>query len=615
MMRFIIIALIIGVSSCKGDANRFVVCSPDTGISLQIIVGEQGGLSYQIICNKQVLVPPSELGVQSIDSAYTFIDKLTFIDVSTTSVDETYSLPTGKRRQYRNRYREKRFRFGNAQGNIVQIDCRAYNDGVAFRYRIEKDGEIGIVAEQTRFALPQNAQTWMMDYLPDYENYFLKRTFADVGKQPLCYPALFEIDGRWLLLTEAGVFNHPATAVQKTTNGQLQTLLPEKQFTVDNRYESPWRTFLIGDNLGVIVESTLTENLNPPSVIKNTEWIEPGVAVFPWWGNYLANSYIDTLKAYVDLAAAMKWNWIEFDISLVGSPFRTSKEWETTAWLKDFTDYARSRGVNVYGWDEIGELDTKAKRNHVYGKYRELGVKGIKIDYINSDRLYAMQFRDSAMLDAANYGLLVSFHGETAPRGQRRKYPNLMTCEGVKGSEYYTLRGTQCPNSTHNCTLPFTRNVVGSMDYTPVTFTVRQENPRTTTYAHELALPFIFESGWTVMADRPQAYLQSPARDLLTKIRATWDETIFIDGYPSEFICMARRHGTAWYLAAINAETEREVHIKLNFLPQGSHTFKVYEDHCEDPLHNINIREVSASNTDELSVKLPPNGGFCTVIE
>lgn len=604
------VCLMAGMFSCKDD---LAVSSPDGKLSIQVTGDEQGRLSYRITGNGNALFQASAMGVNGTDPAFTFTEKLTLVDASVTAIDETYSLPTGKTSLYHNRCNEKRFRFRNTAGNVLQLECRAYNDGIAFRYVIEKEGDIGIVSEQTRFAIPADAETWMMDYKSNYESYYPMRLLANIGEQALCYPALIQTGGQWLLLTEANVFNHPATHLKKTEEGQLKVVFPEESFTVSNRYESPWRTFMIGDKLGTIVESTLVENLNPPSAIQDVAWIEPGVATFPWWGNYMANSYMDTLKSYVDLAAEMNWEWIEFDVSLVGSPWHTSKEWETTAWLKDFTGYASSKGINVYGWDEIGELNTPEKRDHIYGKYRDLGIKGIKIDYINSDKLYAMQFRDTAMKVAADYGLLVSFHGETVPHGQRRKYPNLMTCEGVMGAEYYTFsRGA--PNPAYNCTLPFTRNVVGPMDYTPVAFTIRK-TPRITTYTHELALPFIFESGWTVMADRPEAYLQSPAKEILKKIRSTWEETVFIDGYPGEFVCLARRYGNAWYLAAINAGTERTLRVKLDFLKEGSYTFKVYEDSPESPLHDVHVREATASNKDELTVKLIPNGGFCTVIE
>jgi alpha-glucosidase len=613
IMNKLFFILIFGLLACNSE-EKFTVHSPDGKLSVQLLAGDNGEWSYGISCNGTPLVAPSALGVRSADTACSFSQQLTFVDVAVRAIDETYQLPTGKTKIYHNKCNEKRFAFRNAAGNIIIIECRAYDDGVAFRYVIEKEGDITIVAEDTHFKIPDNATTWMMDYRADYEKFYLKRELASIGNELLSYPALFQTTHQWILLTEANIFNHPGTQLRKTDGGDLQVVLPEESFTVSNRYESPWRTFIIGSRLGTVGESVLVENLNPPSVTTEVSWIEPGVAVFPWWGNYMANSYIDTLKSYVDLAAEMHWKWIEFDVSLVGEPFHSSKKWETTPWLKEFTDYANGKGINVYGWDEINILKTKEGRDHVYGKYRDLGIKGIKIDYIDSDKLPAMQFRDVALKDAIDYGLMVSFHGETIPHGQRRKYPHLMSCEAVRGAEYYTFNSNECPNPVHNCTLPFTRNVVGSMDYTPVTFTIR-EAPRTTTYAHELALPFIFESGWMVMADRPKAYLQSPAKELLQNIQSTWDETVFIDGFPGEFVCMARRHDNKWFLAAINAGTARTVHVKLDFLKEGTYTFKLYEDAPVAPIHNIQIREITASSGQEIELTLIPNGGVSAMIE
>ncbi|MBK5722642.1 glycoside hydrolase family 97 N-terminal domain-containing protein [Dysgonomonas sp. Marseille-P4677] len=605
--------IFIAFFSCTED--KFLVKSPDGKNTIHLILGEDGSLLYNITRDNTILVPNSAIGVNSSDEGHTFTDCLTFVEVISNKINETYNLPTGKVKVYHNKCNEKIYKFKNKNGNIINIECRAYNDGIAFRYTFDKEGDITIVSEKTNFNFPANITSWVMDYKDDYEKYYPKRTFSEIQDSVLAYPALLNINDKWILLSEANVFNHPATRLtKKAGDGLLQVAFPEDSFTISNKYESPWRTFIIGDKLATIVESVLVENLNPPSVIEDMSWIEPGIAVFPWWGDYLANSYIDTLKMYVDMAAEMNWQWIEFDVSLVGSPFRTSKLWETTSWLKDFTDYARSKGIKVYGWDEIEVLKTKEGRDHVYGKYRNLGIQGIKIDYLNSDKLYAMQFREDAMKDAIDYGLLVSFHGETMPRGQHRKYPNLMTLEAVKGAEYYTFVDTP-PTPEHNCTLPFTRNVLGSMDYTPVTFTRRKENPRITTYAHELALPFIFESGWVAMADKPKAYLESPAKEVLKKIKCTWDETILIDGYPGEFVCMARRHGNEWHLAAINAGTERTVRVKLDFLNEGTYTFKVYEDDPASPIDNIKIREITASDGQELEFRLIPNGGFCTIIQ
>lgn len=597
-------------------SHKMSVVSPSGQNSISLKLDDSGALTYEIISFGTTVIRNGRLGFNTAADSIHFNKTLQLKSVHAEDIDTAYMLPTGKRSHYTNKASQKTFVFQNAEGGEVSLICRAYDDGIAFRYELQRPGPITITAENTGFSLPENTETWMMDYVSSYENFYPDRMLDTITHPALSYPALMHIDNKvWLLLTEASVYDQPATHLVKTGPTALGVALPQPAYTVDSVWQSPWRTFILGDSLGTIVESTLAENLNPPSHIKHTDWITPGVAVFPWWGNYMANSYIDTLEEYVDLAAAMGWKWIEFDVSLVGSPWRTSNLWETTPWLKDFTAYATSKGVNVYGWDEIKTLDTHQKRASIFGKYRQLGIKGIKIDYMNSDEAYAVRFRDSALMDAASDHLLVSFHGETAPRGMRRKWPNLMTEEGVRGAEYYTFKDAAPPNPTHNCTLPFTRNVIGSMDYTPVTFTIRPENPRITTYAHELALPIIFESGWTCMADRPEMYLNSPALDMLKQIKTTWDDIRFIDGYPGKFICLARRNGHDWYLAAINAGEARDVKIPLNFIRNGIYQVKCYEDAVEDPLTHINIVQQKVSNHDTLSVHLAENGGFSTILK
>jgi len=597
-------------------SKKLTVASPSGENSITLALSDSGTVTYQVVSHGTTVILPSPMGFNTAGDTMNFNRGLKLLSVQSREIDTSYKLPTGKRSHYRDKAREKTFIFQSANKETFAVVCRAYDDGVAFRYRMTGPGKITITRENTAFRFPAGTHSWMMDFIPSYENFYPERLLDTLSAPELSYPALMHVDDKvWMLLTEASVYDQPDTHLSHTAKGTtLRVALPQAEYTVDSLWESPWRTFILGAGLGPVVESTLVENLNPPSMLTGTGWITPGVAVFPWWGNYMANSYIDTLEAYVDLAAAMGWKWIEFDVSLVGSPWRTSNLWETTPWLKDFTAYAASKGVNVYGWDEIKTLDTHEKRAYIFGKYKQLGIKGIKIDYMNSDEAYAVRFRDSALQDAARDHLLVSFHGETAPRGMRRKWPNMMTEEGVRGAEYYTFKGAAAPTPAHNCTLPFTRNVVGSMDYTPVTFTIREENPRTTTYAHELALPIIFESGWTCMADRPEMYLNSPARDMLSRIRTTWDDIHFIAGYPGRYVCLARRGGKDWYLAAINAGPARDLAIPMDFIKAGGYRLTLYEDAPSDPLTRLTIREESVSKGDTLHVHLAENGGFSTII-
>ena len=614
LISYVSILLIILCASCT---QNMTVTSPDKHNSITLQLNENGTLLYSVQSHGKDAVKQSLMGIELADSLYDFNSGLFFKGTERSVIDETYSLPSGKTSVYINKANEAVITFINQNGKILQIVCRAYDDGVAFRYRVECPTGITVRKELTRFGMPLNTMSWMMDYVPNYENIYQERLLDTILNKPLSFPALMHIDNNlWLLLTEASVYNQPACHLRRIgIANELGIEFPEESYSVDSVWESPWRTFIMGTDLGTITGSVMVENLNPPSVISDFSWIKPGVAVFPWWGNWMANSYIDTLKMYVDMASEMNWKWIEFDVSLVGSPFRTSKLWETTDWLPEFTAYARSKNISVYGWDEINILKTPEGRDHIYGRYLDLGIAGIKIDYIDSDNQYAMKFRNSAMKDAAERKLMVSFHGETLPRGQRRTYPNVMTLEAVMGAEYYTFKGNHSPSPEHNCILPFTRNVVGPMDYTPVTFTIRPEVQRTTTYAHELALSVIVESGWLVMADRPEAYLNSPAKNFLKKLESAWDETRFIDGYPGDYICLARRKGDKWFIAGINSGEKRELDIQLGFIKDGKYEIEIFEDKPGEEMTNLRIRKETVTKDSTLHMTISANGGFCTLIE
>lgn len=605
---FILMILLI---SCSSGMN---VSSPDKNNVFKLILNKQGELQYKVKSGSEILVDNSLMGLISDDSIYSFTKGLRMVSVSHRMINESYKLPLGKCSSYKNYANEKTFVFSNNHEKKLEVICRAYNDGIAFRYSLQNVDSLNIKKEATEIAFRPNTKTWMMNWIRHYENYYPER-LIDTITQPkeFLFPVLFRQNNRWALATEASVYDIPAMHLSKEPYSSTMQLMYDKSnasFTIHNKFLSSWKVFIMGKSLKTIVESTLVENLNPPSVIDSTDWIIPGVAVFPWWGDHLANSDINTLKEYVDLAADMKWKWIEFDVSLINSPLRASKEWRNVNWIPSLTQYAKQRGIKVYGWDEIKTLDNPIERNYVFDRYKEMGIDGIKIDYIDSDSQNAMKFRNMICREAAKRKLMVSFHGETLPRGQRRKYPNIMAHEAVRGAEYYTFAGYPCPNARHNCTLPFTRNVVGPMDYTPVTFTIRKENPRTTTYCHELALPFVFESGWMCMADSPKAYLESPARPLLEKIVTAWDEIKYIDGYPGEYFCVARRKGLKWFVAAINSDDNRELKIPLHFLSKGIHKLTVYSDKDGDEMHSCSLKTLEVNSDDILKMALRPNGGF-----
>lgn len=613
---FLIFSVGFFLASCQPDLN---VTSYNGANSITLSLNKDGELLYCLAIENDTLINWSKMGVLTGEDKYSFDKGLTFVKKDEREIDETYMLPTGKRSVYTNFAIEKEFVFTNKEGEIMTVVCRAYDDGIAFRYKLHNSQAVTIRKELTSVSLFSGTNTWMMDWRRNYEEFFPKRIIDTItAPERFLFPVLMTIKNNWMLMTEAEVYDLPAMHLSKppvSSTLEMQYAEEDSTFNVGHDFVSSWKAFIMGKNLATVVESSLVENLNTASTIENQSWITPGVAVFPWWGNHQANSYIDTLKMYVDLASEMKWEWLEFDVALINSSYSVSKEWENVSWIPELTKYAKERGIKVYGWDDINTLNNKKGRDYVFGRYKELGIDGIKIDYIDSDSQNAMRFRDTVCAEASKRQLMVSFHGETLPRGHRRKYPNIMTHEAVRGAEYYTLYGTP-PNPRLNCTLPFTRNVVGPMDYTPVTFTIRPENPRTSTYAHELALAYAFESGWVCMADRPKAYLESPARPILEKIEATWDEIHFIDGYPGEFFVVGRRKADKWFVAGLNGDSARKVKFSLDFIKQPVNKVIIYTDDEKEPMTSIVIRELSLNETSkEIELDLCENGGFVIDVE
>lgn len=628
---------VVAIALLIGCSNVAKVSSPDGAVTASVEQRDDR-LALKVSLHGSEVAQWLIGGVALIHEKYDFTGKLVRKGVSFAVIDEEYSLPTGKVSLYHNKAKEMTIEYANIHGENMHLIVRAYNDGIAFRYAFHNDEIVQVNEERTTLVIPEESNVWAMEYRNDAEGYYLKRFPSEMTRPLYLIPALVETPkGHWLLIHEADVQGRSAAASLSAykSNGQfeLTTTYPElergdwinrnpwaKVVAEDNNaitafphWATPWRMMIVGETPGVIVESIMTENLNPPTTIADCSWINPGVAVFPWWGNNHANGDKELLKKYIDMAQAMGWGIIEFDVSLIGSPDYAREEWLTTPWIKEVTDYAKERDVFVYGWDERRNLDTPEKRAFIFGKYKELGVDGIKIDFVNSFAQKACDFRQACLSDAAKHQLSVSFHGEYTPRGERRTYPNLMTQEGIKGAEYYLFASdNDIPTPQHNATVPFTRNVVGPMDYTPTAYSTPR---RSTSYAHETALPFVYESGWVVMCDRPDDYLNSPARPVLQEIEATWDEIRFLAGYPGEYVVLARRKGQKWTIGALNAGAARQVTIPLDFLRGNYKTILRCEDDKTDPHNQCAVRMVAIENQKTLAFEMAENGGFVAIIK
>lgn len=638
MRKYCFIVFVIFLS-CGQRASQWSISSPDGKISSSIRLNESGQLSYQVFMSdgaiKTEVIEPSPLGIVRADQAF---DSLKFISVTDVkAIDQIYHLSAGKKIENRNHYSEFTLDFENRQGAKLDVVFRAYNDGIAFKYVFpEKDEkEYTVVNELTGFNLPEGL-AWMQPYdsatayAPAYERNY-------EGEMPIgtaapfddgwCFPALFEANDHWVLLTEANLkANFYGSHLNPQADNGLYTVSPPEEdeaFGYGNAkavstlpWDMPWRIITVGDELADIVESNLVSHVSDPSKIEDPSWVKPGRASWGWWSGYLdgTSDTPEKLRRFIDFAQTMGWEY-----SLVDAGWDHRKGLD----LEKLAAYAEKRGVGLLLWYNSGGPINKVNagprdrmfdpeiRQKEMKRISELGIKGIKVDFFASDKQDFIELYLGILEDAAKYKLLVNFHGCTIPRGWARTYPNMITYESVKGSEGYIYHADFEENAPlHNTILPYTRNVVGSMDYTPVAFSVQQV-PHRTSYGHELALSVVFESGILHFPDKPEVYLGLPEEvtGFLKQVPAAWDDTQLVAGYPGDDVVIAREKNSEWYVGGINGEEKiKEIDVDFSFLDEGTYEALIITDGENNTSFSSETRIVS--NKSKMKVKVLPIGGF-----
>ena len=505
------------------------------------------------------------------------------------NVKEDYRMLTGKRLVCSNEGNE----YIAALGEGVKMVLRLYNDGIAFRYEYP---EAWTGSDPTVYRIPEGTRRWMQQWTDSYEGYFPLSTTYKVEPVPSFsgiskseegynnrwgYPALLEPqDGLFVLLSEANI-EHGQSASCLYNDKELYKVVPADltKGTVPIVRNTPWRVAIIG-SLGDVVESTLITDVSNPCQIADTSWIQPGVVSWVYWAyNHGSNDY-SIIKKYVDMAATLHLPYVLIDAEWDQMDQLASNEGKT---IEDAIAYAKEKGVKPMIWynSSVGwvdgaptpkyRLNKSEDREKEFAWCEKLGVAGVKIDFFSGDNQMNMDYCLDLLESAARHHLLVNFHGATIPRGWQRTWPNLMSTEGVYGAEWYNNVPTfTAKAAAHNATLPFTRNVIGPMDYTPCAFSDSQ-HPHITTHAHELALTVLFESGLQHLADKPESYLAQPqeVQDFFSHLPAVWDETRFVSGYPGESVVLARRSGDTWYIAGINGTDEPKALPLLSRRGQG----------------------------------------------
>lgn len=595
--------------------------------------GGSGQVHFKVLYKKGSayieVLPSSPLGISREDQQ--FVSNLRLIgEGKAVAVHDKYEMVTGKRKRCENFGTEKTFSYKNPSDQPLDITFKVYNDGVAFRYSFpnRKDSSFSIIDETTAYVVPTGSERWIQPYNQAYEDFFPFSTTGtnEKNNNDWGYPALYKVNSQplWVLISEAGISKENCAA--RLNNKENKNIYKVSYPSAKKKllggavsslpWKSQWHVMIIGE-LADLVQSTLITDVSEPSAFKDTKWIEPGSAAWVYWAyNHGSKDYKKVIE-YIDLAVKMRWPYVLIDW-----------EWDVMSnggKLEDALGYAKSKGIKTLLWYNSGtdwldptpvdRLLTKDKREKEFSWLRSIGVSGIKVDFFAGDQQDMMKYYIDILEDAAKYHLLVNFHGATVPRGWARTYPNLMTTEAVYGAEWYNNNSILTDKAAaHNTTLPFTRNIIGSMDYTPVTFS-NSQHAHKTSFAHELALAVVFESGLQHFADRPSAYynLSEGPRNFLKGFPTTWDETKLIQGYPGEMIVIARRKGKLWYVAGLNGkDTPQTLDLNLKFLGNSEYALQLFKDGADTK--SITSETKSIKKSGKLQIQCLPGGGFAGVV-
>lgn len=641
MKTFCYVMILFCCLGCRAR-DEWTLTSPDGAIRFVVKqVAESEGntvLRYSVYSGDSLVIHSSRLGLVMDGKEYGRNARATGKEIIK-SIYEPYELKSGKQLNTIDDCREMILPFEG-----FRLIVRAYNDGVAFRYAFTQDDDgrqHTITDELTEFSVPADGKAWIHPYdwnerrKPSYEQYSKNgigiRTDAPHGRG-WAFPMLFHTSDHWIMITEACLDgSYPATHVDNSGDGKAYKIrFPEiEEPIVPDAVEpvsvfpwyTPWRAIIVGKGLNTIFRTQMVSHLNPPSVVGDDSWILPGRASWSWW--YAGGSprdYKEQIK-YVDFSHSMGWEYVLIDAGW--------QQMTNGGTMEDVVRYAGEKGVGIWLWYHSGAgrehdsipahrlMSDPVLRRAEMERISRLGVRGIKVDFFDTDKQRVIRLYPDLLRDAAEFYLLVDLHGATLPRGFERTYPNMLTTEAIRGAE--TLgRQERCDRAAeHNATVPFTRNVVGSMDYTPVTFSnkIRQGIPaiRRTTVAHQLALAVVFESGFQCYADRAEAYEELPRlpKQFLREVPAAWDESRLLAGYPSDYVVVARRKGKVWYIGGINGKNEaRELEFTLPDTCKELISTWMTDGEDQDSFGY----EVVSVVDGKVKVKLLANGGFAGII-
>lgn len=631
--------------------------SPNREIALTLVPagGASNELRYTVDFHGKRLLNESKLGLE-IAGQPVLGPNMQLTTSKTETVDDSYTIPVGKSKDVRNHYNGLRADFTDMSGRKLTIEVRAFDDGVAFRYSVPEQPaftQVKIQHENTEFNFAKDAESYPLivnGFQSSYEDEYQLRHVG--GLHPdwlIALPYLTHEPGvGWMAITEADIENYAGMYVSKNTHfGDylLHAVLPPRldesgkpepdgaAVATATPFVSPWRVLMIADEPGKLIESNIVLNLNPPSKVADTSWIQAGKSAWDWWSGEAAPSArfkpgmnTATMKHYIDFASASGFPYMLIDAGWALAPARKGpQDYAAVADITQVTPevdmpellrYAKEKNVKLWLWAHWTSVNKYM--DQAFPLFEKWGIAGVKIDFMNRDDQWMVDWYRRVVANAAAHHLMIDYHGAFKPDGLRRTYPNLMTREGVMGKEFLKWSAQVTP--AHNVTLAFTRMLAGPMDYTPgafgnsnlENFVARRVQPMgLNTRAHELALYVIFESPLQMVSDYPEHYAGQKEFDFIKRVPTTWDEVRSLGGAPMQWVALARRSGSDWYVGSLTNWDERNLQVSLGFLGNGSYVAEIYADAPDagqEATHTVITRQ-NVDKNSTLDLHMASGGG------
>lgn len=639
------IMVCITITAVYSQAQPIVIASPNKAIQVKCRMDATGQAYYTVQYNDRLLLEPSRLGLSREDADFSRSLSLTGSS-SVKTIKDKYELLTGKRTAVSYTANEQTLHFKNADGEAMDIIFRVSNDGVAFRYYFpgKTDEPKKIDTELTTFRFPADAKAWLQPMSvaksgwesvnPCYEEFYEKG--IQVGtpsplKAGWIYPALFQSAGHWLLITEAAMDGRYCGSKLQNDAGRAEYRIafpdPREVFpggpdkpTSTLPWYSPWRIITVG-SLATIIESTLgTDMANAANTQQDFSFAKPGKSAWSWALLKDDSTVYRVQQRFIDYAADLQWQYClidaDWDMKIgydsVQLLVNYAKEKKVGIWLW----YNSAGSWNTAPYHPRNKLLTHEDREKEFSRLEKMGVAGVKIDFFGGDGQSMLQYYIDILNDAAAHHLMVNFHGATLSRGWQRTWPNLLSTEAIKGFEYITFAQENANQEpTHCAMLPFTRNAFDPMDFTPMSLYKIPRINRITTPAFELALPVLFLSGAQHFAEIPEGMRHMPAyvKDFLRQLPVSWDDVRFIDGYPGEYVVLARKSGSKWYIAGINGSDKARTVTLAPGLLKGKQATQIFNGKGGAFFDKKIIPLTNANKT--LKVTMGARDGFVMIVE